>query len=611
GARRLMDGFDIQTANGQGAVVCLKKLIRSRAKIIDDAELSRIAAALGANKPRDVLEEMRLQNQELMRTLEELQHRQEELTRLNLELEDTNRGVVALYAELDEKADHLRRADELKSKFLSNMSHEFRTPLNSITGLCRLLLEDDGQALPDEQQKQVRYIQHAAEDLQEIVNDLLDIAKVEAGKVTVNPAEFEAGNLFGALRGMLRPLLVTGSAELVFENPGVLVMRTDEAKVSQILRNFLSNAIKFTERGEIRVSAKLADDGNAVVFAVADTGIGIAHEDQQRIFDEFAQVEGPAQKKVKGTGLGLPLARKLAELLGGSVTVVSAPGAGSTFSAAIPLAYPGARPAGEQLSFAGSPDAPVILIVEDRVADLLLYENFLHRSPFAIVSAKSLSEARRVLAQIQPKAIILDILLPDGDAWGFLAELKRAERTREIPVVVCATLDDQRKGIALGADSYAIKPIAREWLTAELARLTGIGIQRKILVIDDEAVSRYLLKHMLADPRYIVAESGNGFDGIVRARQERPDVIFLDLVMSGTDGFEVLDLLKRDPQTASIPVVLISPKFLAAGEKMRVADKAFAILPKRSASRESIGGILSRIFAGAQKNSHAENAARR
>ena len=190
-----------------------------------------------------------------MRTLDELRQRQEELARLNRELEDTNRGVVALYAELDERADHLRRADEVKTRFLSNMTHEFRTPLNSILALTRLLLDRvDGELTP-EQERQVYFIRKSAENLSELVNDLLDLAKVEAGKIVVRPAEFEVRNLFGALRGMLRPLLLNTSVNLVFEEPdGIPPLHTDEGKVSQILRNFISNALKFTEQGEVRVS---------------------------------------------------------------------------------------------------------------------------------------------------------------------------------------------------------------------------------------------------------------------------------------------------------------------------------------------------------------------
>ena len=239
---------------------------------------------------------------------------------LNRELEDTNRGVVALYAELDEKADHLRRADELKSRFLSNMTHEFRTPVNSILGLSSLLLDDRQRLGREAPSRRSLYIRKAAEQLSELVNDLLDLAKVEAGKTVVRPAEFSVENLFGALRGMLRPLLLNQSVSLVFEDATALPpLYTDEGKVSQILRNLISNALKFTERGEVRVTAGRAGCGRVRSrFSVADTGIGIAPQDQARIFEEFTQLEHRLQSQVRGTGLGLPLSRRLAELLGGT-----------------------------------------------------------------------------------------------------------------------------------------------------------------------------------------------------------------------------------------------------------------------------------------------------
>jgi len=233
--------------------------------------------------------------------------------KLNRELEDTNRGVMALYAELDEKAASLQQANELKTRFLSNTSHEFRTPLNSIMSLSRLLLERmDGELTP-EQEKQVTLIQKSAAGLLELVNDLLDLAKVEAGKIVVHLGEFEVSELFASLRGMLRPLIAhNSSVSLVFEEPvGIPMLHTDEGKVAQILRNLISNAIKYTEFGEVRVAAVRED--NNIVFSVTDTGIGINAEDTEYIFEDYIQLDSQIQKQVKGTGLGLPLSRKLAE----------------------------------------------------------------------------------------------------------------------------------------------------------------------------------------------------------------------------------------------------------------------------------------------------------
>jgi signal transduction histidine kinase len=258
---------------------------------------------------------------------------------LSSELAETNQGVLALYAELDDNAVRLREASDLKSRFLSYMSHEFRTPLSSIQSITRILQDRLDGPLTDEQQKQLQFIQAAAFELTEMVNDLLDLAKVEAGRVTISPAWFEMVDLFSALRGMFKPLLQSEDVALIFEEPrDVRQIYTDHKKLSQILRNFISNALKFTPHGEVRVSARL--DGDQVTFSVADTGIGIAGEHLQGLFQDFVQVDAPIQKRLRGTGLGLSLSRKLALLLGGDVSVESTLGQGSKFSVTLPVEMP-------------------------------------------------------------------------------------------------------------------------------------------------------------------------------------------------------------------------------------------------------------------------------
>jgi signal transduction histidine kinase len=255
---------------------------------------------------------------------------------LRAELEETNRGVLALYAELDVQAEQLREATALKSRFLAYMSHEFRTPINSIRSIARLLAEGVDGPLTEEQARQVAFIQTAATEFAEMVDDLLDLAKVEAGRVEISPAWFEMVDLFSALRGMFKPVLTNPEVNLVFEEPqDVPKLYTDDRKLSHILRNFISNALKFTPQGEVRVSA--ACEADRITFSVADTGIGIAPEFHQTIFEDFAQVKSPLQKRLRGTGLGLALSKRLAGVLGGAVEMRSEPGVGSTFSVTIPV----------------------------------------------------------------------------------------------------------------------------------------------------------------------------------------------------------------------------------------------------------------------------------
>ncbi|MFG6428702.1 sensor histidine kinase [Roseateles sp. LYH14W] len=272
-----------------------------------------------------------------------LDESRQQVRQLQQELDETNSGVLALYAELDNHTQQLRHATELKSRFLAYMSHEFRTPIASIRSLTRLLLDRIDGPLTAEQEKQVNFIRTTSEEFAEMVNDLLDLAKVEAGRIDVSPAWFELVDLFVALRGMFKPVLVNHEVQLVFEAPqGTRQLFTDNAKLSQILRNFIANALKFTTRGEVRVSA--VEQGEFIVFSVADTGIGIAPEYHAAIFHDFTQLDSPIQKRLRGTGLGLSLSKRLAELLGGSIALTSEAGVGSTFSVTVPLRLAAAQP---------------------------------------------------------------------------------------------------------------------------------------------------------------------------------------------------------------------------------------------------------------------------
>ena len=275
----------------------------------------------------------------------EIARQQAELAGLQAELTETNKGVVALYAELDQNALQLREAADLKSRFLSYMSHEFRTPLASITSVTDILLVRLDGPLTSEQERQLRFVQGSVRELTEMVDDLLDLAKVDAGRISISPEWFEMVDLFSALRGMFRPIVGSGGVSLIFEEPDhVPPIYTDDKKLAQILRNFISNALKFTVQGEVRVSARVID-GTMIEFAVSDTGIGIAQEHLPALFSDFVQLDTRIQKRLRGTGLGLSLAKKFAELLRGRVAVQSELGRGSRFSVSIPVRYsPDAEP---------------------------------------------------------------------------------------------------------------------------------------------------------------------------------------------------------------------------------------------------------------------------
>jgi signal transduction histidine kinase/ActR/RegA family two-component response regulator len=490
-ARRLVDDFSIVIRppgrNDRGGTTVTLSRRLPEGSVTSSADVARIVAALGTGGAPNPVTELQTQNTELIGSLAELRSRQEDLVRLNAELEDTNRGVVALYAELDERADQLRQASELKSRFLSNMSHEFRTPLNSILALSRLLLDRADGPLTGEQERQVTYIRRSAESLTELVNDLLDLAKVEAGKLEIRPQDFTVAELFGALRGVMKPLQQNEAVELIFEEPaGFPALFTDEAKVAQILRNLISNALKFTERGEVRVAATVEAETGLCCLEVADTGIGIAQEDHELVFQEFSQVANRLQSRAKGTGLGLSLSRRLAELLGGTLTLRSAPGAGSTFTLSIP------------------------------------------------------------------------------SRLGAVAGLQGT-----IPNMVNAP-----------ADVSQPRPL------------------RRVLMIDDEETSRYVLRQMLGScGPLLVQQAETGVEGLRLARSSRPDVVLLDIRLPDIDGFDVMDRLRADPATADIPVIVCTSSVLTAHQRRRLGS-ALKILSKAALTREAMQHALAEVWSG-------------
>ena len=537
----------------------------------------------------ETLSELAALHRETERQQRELKRRADELLRLNRELEESNRGVRTLHAELDEKTESLIRAAEIKSRVVANVSHEFRTPLHSILGLSRLLLNPANGPLSGEQLKQVQFIRGSADALFELVSDLLDLSKLESGKSTLRPTRFSARDFLGALRGMMRPLMPADSpVDLRFtELPDDLTLDTDEAKVSQVLRNLVSNALKFTEKGHVTISVEPGPD-DTVLFQVSDSGIGIAPEHHQHIFEEFAQVDSALQKKVRGTGLGLSLSRRIAEFLGGGLTVRSAPGVGSTFTFTLPRIHPEVAEfevITERSQHLDPSRAPVLVLEDDRQT-LFLYEKYLERSGFQVLPVRTVDDARRTLLRVRPAAVVLDVILEGETSWSFLSELKTNEATRDIPILVVTLMDREQKARALGADEFWLKPVAEDQLLRKLTAMARSSPVRKLLIIDDDDVHRYLFRQMLKGTPYVLEEAATGPEGVRLARENAPDLIFLDFVLPDMTAFDVLDELKADPRTRDIPIILHTAHQLKEEERLRLAKETSTILAKHTLSRE-------------------------
>jgi signal transduction histidine kinase/CheY-like chemotaxis protein len=584
GTKRLMDEFHIETS-ASGTVIRMAKFIpphRTTWALRPAQDLSR---RLQKRSPENPYDEIQQQNQELLKTLQELRARQEELELLNRELEDTNRGVVALYAELDERADYLRRASELKTKFLSNVSHEFRTPLNSIISLARLLMDRMDGDLTSEQLKQVKYIESSARDLQEMVNDLLDLAKVEAGKIRIRSKRFEVHELFSALKGMLKPLLAdNNSVDLIFEDALDLPpLHTDEGKVSQILRNLISNALKFTPNGKVTVSAEMLDN-REVRFTVSDTGIGIAAEHHESIFKEFSQVENPLQDRYRGTGLGLPLCRNLALLLGGRIWLESELGRGSTFFVKLPTVYVGEASRPDDANMPPAPEfhrSPVLILEDDEETAHLL-ESYLRNSEFQAILTSSVAQSEVWTARHTPAAVLADIYIGDDQSWGFIARLR--ERLPELPIIVSSVHNESQTALARGGSLFLPKPVEPQVLIYELRRLTSNYGMRQILLVDDNEVARYILRDLLNQPWLDIREASSGTEAISSLKEKLPDAVILDLLMPDISGFEILRQLRTRQATQGVPVLIYTSKVLSESEKVLLDSWNVRVIRKEDIS---------------------------
>jgi signal transduction histidine kinase len=435
--------------------------------------LTEARQELAASQPTTVLDELSVQNQQLVTALEEVQAHRDELLTLNAELEETNRGVmalytqlseeleqtnqgvVALYAELDERSAQLREANEAKSRFLANVSHELRAPVTAIIGLTRLLLDPRSEPLTADQTHQLGLVQSSAADLLARVNDLLDLAKAESNRIEPDWAPVDLAAVFGQLRGTLRPLAKPGVRfEIADPDVDQVELVTDEVLLTQVLRNLLTNALKFTDAGSVAMGALVLD--GRLHIAVADTGIGIPFAEQRRVFDEFHQVRGAHQ--AGGTGLGLPYARRLATLLGGGLSMVSEPGEGSTFTLDLPL-----RPASED--GLDLPHVPAVLVVDDDAGARQVLREHLAGIAETVHEAADIRSALAIASREHPSVIFLDLRMPGGDGGELIAALAAVPELAGIPVVVVTGAD---VGHVPGATAVLGKPALSRRSVADL-----------------------------------------------------------------------------------------------------------------------------------------------
>jgi CheY-like chemotaxis protein/signal transduction histidine kinase/CHASE3 domain sensor protein len=577
----------------------------------------------GAEELRVSNEELEEQGRALRESQAHLEVQQSELEQINSQLEEQAQLLVHQKDDLAKaqviltaRSDELQRANEYKSEFLANMSHELRTPLNSTLILAKILADNKDGNLTAAQVKFAKTITSAGNDLLALINDVLDLSRIEAGKVELAPEKISVAGTVESLVKTFQPTADQSHSRFSWAiEPGVPAqIETDPQRLGQILKNLLSNAFKFTEKGEVALRVFSAQSGT-VAFAVRDTGVGIAPHQQEVIFEAFRQADGSIHRKFGGTGLGLSISRDLAALLGGAITVQSALGEGSVFTLTVPLAFNsgtvvgGARPAPKPESVTGNtarqipaPSAPeddrnvitpggrVILLVEDDPAFAMILRDLVREMGFQCVAAASADDGLIAAGRYLPSAILLDVNLPDHSGLGVLDRLKRDPRTRHIPVHMISVSDYKREALELGAIGFALKPAKREELVEALRRLEAKFSQsvRRVLIVEDDARQRESVRQLLSNGDVQITAVASAGEALAHLKDTTFDCMVVDLNLPDLSGYDLLEKMSQQEEGAFPPVIIYTGRALDREEEQRLRRYSKSIIIKDARSPERL-----------------------
>jgi signal transduction histidine kinase/CheY-like chemotaxis protein len=580
----------------------LKRLrrLRDAAEQLGSGHLDTVIEVKGRDEIGRLAERFRTMAAQLRDHIATLEHRVDERT-----------CDLRLKAEELERANHdLVRLTKLKSDFLARMSHELRTPLNSIIGFSELLLAEGCGPINEEQKDGLERVMRNGKNLLQLINDILDISKIEADRLTL---KFGPTQLHVVVDNAVSSMMLRASSKKITltatVDPDLPTLYTDEVRLLQIVNNLLSNAVKFTKQGGVTLTARHAD--GAVVIAVQDTGIGIAADDLPKLFAEFYQTDSGKSREFDGTGLGLAITRRLAEALGGGVTVASELGVGSTFTVRLPIAAPGAEreEAAAAATRAAEAEAarrpvngqPTILVIDDDPATHVLMAENLKPLGARFLRATTGGAGLEMALVERPDLILLDVRLPDRQGWEVLHDLKANPATADLPVIVVSVVDRESLGFSLGAADYIVKPVNWEHLYKVLGRLGIAPTGGDVLIVDDDPESVALLRRALESRGFEVRTAPDGKQGLSRAREQRPGLIVLDLMMPVMNGFDTLAHLRSDPKTQDVPVVVLTAKDLTDEDRARLGGRVDALFQKHRIPLDQLGGeVRSLIWKGSQ-----------
>lgn len=487
-------------------------------------------------------------------------------------------------------------ANRTKSLFLANMSHELRTPLNAILGYSEMLHEDAAERHLDEFSGDLEKIIAAGKHLLALINDILDLSKIEAGKMELFLEDFDVAEMIKEVASTITPLVEKHANTLQIElGPGLGVMHADLTKVRQSLFNLLSNAAKFTHDGLITLDARRQsmDGSEWIVFRMSDTGIGMSAEQILKLFKDFTQADASTTRKFGGTGLGLALTRRFCQMMGGDVTVHSVSGEGSVFTITLPAAVVDkAKPEASVEAASVSPSdvaateaeplPPVqscVLVIDDDPRQRDLMQRFLSKEGFCIRVAAGGEEGLRLARQLRPAAITLDVMMPDMDGWSLLTALKADAELCDIPIIMLTMLDDRNRGFTLGASDYATKPVDRRRLSRILKKYACPNPPCPVLLVEADPATREVTRAMLEKKGWRVSEAENGGVALECMKGDRPSLILLDLIVTETDGFEFVAQVRKHDEWRSIPIVVLTAHDLSSEERLRLNGFVEKILP--------------------------------